>query len=127
MHLRDDVCARDLCTDTGVLAADKGFIEEYMKFVNYTVSQGTDAQKFQVGSNRQFTMVNDPKKYAKLFEIRNLCANGEVWAGKGKKSVKMYSGDPLLFDENMNSCAIRLRYGKFSYYNGGDYAAYIPH
>lgn len=98
-----------------------------MKFVNYTVSQGTDAQKFQVGSNRQFTMVNDPKKYAKSFEIRNLCANREVWTGKGKKSVKMYSGDPLLFDKNMNSCAIRLRYGKFSYYNGGDYAAYIPH
>ena len=29
-----------------VLGADKGFIEEYMKFVNYTVSQGTEAQKF---------------------------------------------------------------------------------
>lgn len=26
----------------------------------------------------------------------------------------------MLFDENMNSCAIRLRYGKFTYYNGGD-------
>lgn len=86
--MRDDVCARDLCTDTGVLAADKGFIEEYLKFVNYTVSQGTDAQKFQVGSNRQFTMVNDPKKYAKSFEIRNLCANGEVWTGKGQEVCK---------------------------------------
>ena len=32
----------------------------------------------------------------------------------------MYSGDTGLFDENMNSCAIKLRYGKFSYYNGGD-------
>ena len=36
------------------------------------------------------------------------------------KTRKMYSGDINLFDENMNSCAIRLRYGKFSYYNGGD-------
>lgn len=103
-----------------VLNADKGFMEDYMKFVNYTVSQGTIAEKFQVGSKKQFTLVHNPKKYAGQFEIRNLAANGEVWTGKGTKSVKMYSGDPLLFDENMNSCAIRLRYGKFSYYNGGD-------
>ena len=110
----------DFPSRQNVLNADKGFIEEYMKFVNYTASQGTDVQKFQVGSNRQFTMVHNPKKFAKDFEIRNLAANGTVWTGKGSKSEKMYSGDPTLFDENMNSCAIRLRYGKFTYYNGGD-------
>lgn len=110
----------DFPSRQNVLNADKGFIEEYMKFVNYTASQGTDVEKFQVGSNKQFTMVHDPKKFAKDFEIRNLAANGTVWTGKGSKSEKMYSGDPTLFDENMNSCAIRLRYGKFTYYNGGD-------
>ena len=40
-----------------VLAADKGFMEDYMKFVNYSADNGTDAQKFQVGSNSQFAMV----------------------------------------------------------------------
>lgn len=110
----------DFPSRQNVLNADKGFIEEYMKFVNYTASQGTDVEKFQVGSNKQFTMVHDPKKFAKDFEIRNLAANGTVWTGKGSRSGKMYSGDPTLFDENMNSCAIRLRYGKFTYYNGGD-------
>ena len=112
--------AYDFPSREKVLGADKGFIESYMNFVNYTVSQGTVAEKFNVGSNSQFRLVHNPKKYSKNFEIRNLAANGEVWTGKGHGSKKMYSGDPLLFDENMNSCAIRIRYGKFSYYNGGD-------
>ena len=110
----------DFPSRQNVLNADKGFIEEYMKFVNWSAQHGTDVQKFQVGSNRQFVMVHNPKPFAKEFEIRNLASNGEVWTGKGTRSVKMYSGDPTLFDENMNSCAIRLRYGKFAYYNGGD-------
>lgn len=103
-----------------VLNADKGFMPHYINFVNYIAQHGTVAEKFQVGSRKQFTMVHNPKPYAKEFEIRNLAANGEVWTGRGTKSEKMYSGDTGLFDENMNSCAIRLRYGKFSYYNGGD-------
>ncbi len=102
-----------------VLSANKGFMEEYFKFIEYQRGKGMRMEQFQVGSNKQFRM-----KYARKaeagFEIRNLCANGELWTGKGRRCTKMYSGDPLLFDENMNSCAIRLRYGKFSYYNGGD-------
>ena len=102
-----------------VLSANKGFMEEYFKFIEYQRGKGMRMEQFQVGSNKQFRM-----KYARKaeagFEIRNLCANGELWTGKGCRCTKMYSGDPMLFDENMNSCAIRLRYGRFSYYNGGD-------
>lgn len=107
-------------TRENVLRADPGFIEEYEKFVRHAVENGMVAEKFDVGSKKQFTMVHNPKRFAKDFEIRNLARNGEVWKGRGHKSERMYSGDPALFDENMNSCAIRLRYGKFSYYNGGD-------
>ena len=103
-----------------VLGANKGFMPEYIRFAQYSANHGTQMEKFEVGSKNQFTLVHNPKPYAKNFEIRNLASAGEVWTGKGNKSRKMYSGDPMLFDENMNSCAIRLRYGKFTYYNGGD-------
>jgi beta-lactamase superfamily II metal-dependent hydrolase len=93
---------------------------EYRKFVSYLDSTGTKVQKFQVGTNRQFVLKHNPKSYSDAFEVRNLCANGEVWTGKGQKSKKMYSGDPLLFDENMNSCGVLITYGKFKYYNCGD-------
>lgn len=102
-----------------VLSANKGFVEHYFKFIDYQRTQGMEMEKFQIGSDKQFRMKYAPKSY-KNFSIRNLASNGEVWTGKGLKSVKMYSGDTELFDENMNSNAIKLTYGKFAYYNGGD-------
>jgi hypothetical protein len=78
------------------------------------------------GSNKQFVLKHNPKFYADDFEVRNLCANGEVWTGRGQKSKKMYSGDPLLFDENMNSCGVLVTYGKFKYYNCGDLCGHNP-
>ena len=105
-----------------VLGADRGFIPHYINFVNHIAEQGTTVEKFSVGSKSQFRLRYEPKKYSKNFQIRNLAANGEVWTGKGMKSRKMYSGDPTLFDENIVSCAVKLSYGKFAYYNGGDIA-----
>lgn len=99
--------------------ANKKFMPEYHKFVKYQMSQGMKMEKFDVGGLNQIRMVHNPKKY-RSFEIRNLAGNGEVWTGKGKKSEKQYKGDPKLFDENVNSCAIRITYGNFKYYNGGD-------
>ncbi len=112
----------DFPSRENVLRADKGFIPHYINFVNHIAGNGTSVEKFQIGSKKQFRLVNSPKKYSRSFEIRNLAANGEVWTGKGTKSRKMYSGDPLLFDENIVSCVLKLRYGKFAYYNGGDIA-----
>lgn len=103
-----------------VMSANKGFIEHYFRFIEHRKSQGMEAEGFRIGSDSQFRMLYNSKAYGKSFEIRNLAANAEVWTGHGTKAVKQYSGDTGLFDENMNSCAIRLRYGKFSYYNGGD-------
>lgn len=97
------------------------FMKEYIKFVEYQRdSCGTEVEKFEVGSKRQFRPLYNPKAYSKNFEIYNIAANGYIHTGKGKKTRFMYDEDPLGFDENMNSCVILMRYGKFSYYNGGD-------
>lgn len=95
-------------------------LDEYRKFLAYQQTQGLVAERFVIGSAKQFAPVHNPKPYRKLFQVRNLCANGEVWTGKGLKTKKMYSGGTENFDENMNSCAIRIDYGKFHYFNGGD-------
>ena len=100
--------------------ANKGFMPEYHKFVEYKQSKGMKVEKFQIGGLNQIQLQHNPKKYRKNFEIRNLAANGEVWTGVGTEVVKQYKGDPTLFDENVNSCAIRITYGDFRYYNGGD-------
>ena len=100
--------------------ANKGFLPEYYKFVEYQKGKGMQMEKFNVGGLNQIKMMHNPKKYAKKFEIRNLAANGEVWTGEGTGARKQYKGDPKLFDENVNSCAICITYGDFRYYNGGD-------
>ena len=110
----------DFPSKKNVNNANKGFMEEYHKFVDYKMAQGMKMEKFDVGALNQIRMLNNPKKYRKNFEIRNLAANGEVWTGKGEDAEKQYKGDPKLFDENVNSCAIRITYGNFKYYNGGD-------
>jgi beta-lactamase superfamily II metal-dependent hydrolase len=103
-----------------VASANKGFMEEYHKFVEYQMGKGMEMEQFKVGALNQIKMVKNPKPYAKKFEIRNLAASGTVWTGNGTKSEKQYKGDPTLFDENVNSCAIRITYGDFKYFNGGD-------
>ena len=100
--------------------ANKDFMPEYHKFVKYQMSQGMDMEQFKPGALNQIRMLYNPKAYKRNFEIRNLAANARVWTGKGKKAEKQYKGNPKLFDENVNSCAIRITYGDFKYYNGGD-------
>jgi len=98
----------------------KGEMESYRQFVDRQVASGTVGEKFAVGSHSQFVLKNNPKAYD--FDIWNVAANCERASLKGKKTVKMYTSgeDPMKFDENMFSCALRLRYGAFSYFNGGD-------
>ena len=93
---------------------------EDFKFLDYKKSQGTVCEKLDVGSNRQFVLKHNPKAYKGQFEVRNLCGNARVWTGRGTGSKPMYSGDTSLFDENMNSCGVLVRYGDFTYYNCGD-------
>lgn len=99
---------------------NKGAMEPYHQFVDRQVSEGSKAEKFAVGSHSQFVLKYAPKKYD--CDIWNIAANCERASAKGRKTVKMTSegDDPMKFDENMFSCAVRLRYGSFSYFNGGD-------
>jgi len=97
------------------------FFHEYIKFVEYqNKSCGTAVEKFQVGSKKQFRLLHDAKPYKKNFEVYNIAGNGYIHTGKGSGTRFMYDEDVNIFDENMNSCVILMKYGKFSYYNGGD-------
>jgi hypothetical protein len=53
------------------------------------------------------------------FEVRNLAVNGEAWTGEAD-GVRARVGANEKYDENTYSAALRLRYGRFEYYTGGD-------
>lgn len=96
-------------------------LPDYIKFVSYhRDNYGTKPEKFKVGSDSQFKLLNDPKPYKKDFEITNLACNLEVLLPGGKKTEKVYQDRLLKLDENSFSGAVLVRYGDFTYFNGGD-------
>ncbi|ADV82998.1 ComEC/Rec2 family competence protein [Terriglobus saanensis] len=105
------------------IPAEQDFQKNYRAFLNSEVQAGRKVERFRVGANDQFSLL-DPGKHPD-FEVRNLAANGEVWTGKGEATQKLFPELTRLKteefpSENACSCAIRMRYGKFSYYTGGD-------
>ncbi|MBZ5607474.1 MAG: MBL fold metallo-hydrolase [Acidobacteriia bacterium] len=105
-------------------------------FANYRrfVGENTAAGRFtmigaQAGSTSQITPVRRPDPQLP-FEVRIVAVNDRVWTGKGNETkVRFPALDsiPLREDwpnENMCSVAIRIRYGRFDYFTGGDMAGY---
>jgi hypothetical protein len=99
--------------------------ENYIRFVQWQVAnRGLNAEKFKVGTNQQFVLLNDPEKYPE-FQIRNIYCNGYIWTGVGdeKKNLfpEMESLNPKDYpNENLLCAAFKLSYGKFDYFSGGD-------
>jgi hypothetical protein len=81
---------------------------------------GGSAKTFQPGRADQIVA-----KYPD-FEVRNVAANGEIWTGQGAAARPAFPAgwSALPKDqqpgENSFSAALRIRYGRFSYFTGGD-------
>jgi beta-lactamase superfamily II metal-dependent hydrolase len=57
------------------------------------------------------------------FHIRNIASSGVIWTGRGTDTQQYIPLDAIKdchFDENPFSNVIKISYGKFSYYAGGD-------
>ena len=100
-------------------------VGNYRQFLEWqSKHNGLQVERLKPGRNDQITLRRDPKKYPN-FEVRNIAANGEIWTGVNNTTREHF---PRLQDmrpeehptENMCSLAIRLSYGKFDYFSGGD-------
>jgi len=100
------------------------FMAEYQKFIKWNMaSAGMKMERFIPGSDKQFTLVREPEKYRSVFSVRNIVANGEVWTGVGKETRHYFPDDMTqvqTLDENKCSAGVRISYGAFDYFNGGD-------
>jgi beta-lactamase superfamily II metal-dependent hydrolase len=99
-------------------------MQNYMRFLDWAVKNGSKAEQFVVGTNQQIKLVRKPEKF-KNFEVRNIAANGQVWTGTHNNTRHHFPPlDKLAEDEypeeNACSVALRISYGKFDYFNGGD-------
>ena len=97
---------------------------EFARYRDWVKSGQVAAERFLPGVADQIVLTRDRAKYPQL-EIRNIAANGEVWTGQGTQTRRVFpafealAGDDMP-TENMCSQVMRLRYGAFDYYSGGD-------
>lgn len=101
-------------------------VDNYRAFLkNQERQYGLRQEAFVVGQENQIALRHASEKYKSLFSIRNLAANGEVWTGEKGKTYRLYdineaNLDPQRQNENTKSLVLRISYGPFRYYCGGD-------
>jgi beta-lactamase superfamily II metal-dependent hydrolase len=79
---------------------------------------GMKVERFKAGVADQVVLRHAPREFPN-FEIRHLAVNGEAWTGSGTEvRARFHSSEKL--DENVCSAALRLRFGGFDYFTGGD-------
>ena len=104
---------------------DDADFDVFQKWLEPAVKAGMKREPFKVGAKDQIRLQHDPTGYyRRVFEIRNLAANGVMW--DGKKNLIDVAGEHVkqtgqkYINENPLSAAIRIRYGDFTYFTGGD-------
>ena len=104
---------------------DAESFDSFQKWLASALRGGMKREPFTVGAKDQLHLLHDPTNYyGRVFQIRNLAANGVMWDGKDRlidvagEHVKATVEKTIR--ENALSSAIRIRYGGFSYYTGGD-------
>lgn len=94
-------------------------LNEYWKFIAYQAEHnGTTNESLHVGSADQIRLKYHPQDYTE-FSVRNIVSNGVVWSGYGTETFSLYEAGNYP-GENPLSNGIRINYGPFNYYTGGD-------
>jgi beta-lactamase superfamily II metal-dependent hydrolase len=93
---------------------------EYWKFIEYQKkTSGTEYEKIRVGSSSQIRLKNSPAEFPD-FKIKNLFADGDISAQDDSAIVvRKYTKDEQVSENNL-SIGLRINYGKFDFYTGGD-------
>jgi beta-lactamase superfamily II metal-dependent hydrolase len=104
------------------------FADNYRAFIKARLAAGKRVEQFRAGSASQIG-ARGHRPAALPFEVRNVAANGKVWSGQGDRTIDLFPSLATLPaadrpTENSCSTAIRIGYGKFSYFTGGDLTSY---
>jgi beta-lactamase superfamily II metal-dependent hydrolase len=105
------------CKDGG----DAKSVANYLSFAESRVLSGKAVVGLHAGQLDQIRL-HQPDRYPE-FHIRNVAASGVIWTGRGDETeqyIPLNAVKDCHFDENPFSNVIRLSYGEFSYYSGGD-------
>ncbi|HOY14974.1 MAG TPA: MBL fold metallo-hydrolase [Saprospiraceae bacterium] len=95
------------------------------RFIEYQKKKnGLVAEQLNVGSTEQIHLKYKKSSYPE-FSIRGIKSNGTIWTGTGNSVFEYFKPENVIdslgrFNENPLSLALKISYGKFDYFNGGD-------
>lgn len=91
----------------------------YQKFIHLHIGKNNmQVQRFKAGSDSQIRLKYKSDKFQE-FLVQNIAVNGKIWTGERNKVKNRYPPDEIPV-ENNNSCVLKIKYGNFAYYTGGD-------
>lgn len=94
-------------------------LKEYWKYIAYQSKQrGLVNEALQVGTANQIVLKDKPEKYSN-FSVQNIASNGIIWTGEKAKTHTVFSKGEYPGENPLSNC-IRIDYGKFNYFTGGD-------
>ncbi|MEZ4828281.1 MAG: hypothetical protein R3C61_18630 [Bacteroidia bacterium] len=97
-------------------------LREYWKFSEYhQKNNGLIHEKLRPGATDQIVLQHNAAKFPS-FSVRNITSNGQVWTGFGDNTFVSLFREGEYPGENPLSNAIRISYGAFDYFTGGDIA-----
>jgi beta-lactamase superfamily II metal-dependent hydrolase len=99
-------------------------LASYRHFLAGARGDGMVVEQFRPGAHNQIRLRHDAPNYP-VFEVRNIVGNGQMWTGEGESVHALF---PSLDSipradwptENMCSLGIRITYGRFRFFTGGD-------
>jgi hypothetical protein len=96
----------------------------YIALARGMAGNGTHAQMARAGSLSQLALRKSPSRYPD-FSARIIAVNGEVWTGHDEIATAHFPpvaglATEAMPTENMCCIALRLDYGGFRYFSGGD-------
>lgn len=104
-------------------------MEEYQAMINYwkfiefqSKKNGMVVEQFKAGTKDQIVLKRKTDEF-RTFKVQNIKSNGSIWTGQGNETREYFpelSSGQYIPGENQLSLALRIDYGDFRYYTGGD-------
>jgi beta-lactamase superfamily II metal-dependent hydrolase len=111
--------------DYGPPAPPSASSESSQRYLAFVRANADRMARFVAGRDDQITLRRAPQEYPE-FTVRNIAVNGEVWTGVGHATRSRFPENwqalPAVDHptENQSSLGIRVSYGRFDFYTGGD-------
>lgn len=103
------------------LSEDKLF-QDYLTFIS---ENKIPAESLNVGSSSQIKLLHQLEMYP-TFQIKNIKSNATIMTGNGNDTFEYFSANEMTsyyegkYNENPLSLALKISYGDFDYFTGGD-------